>query len=84
MNVLALLGHIGLLIHMEKDIQGIVQNLVNHKENFPSSVEFIELLDDAISVLQSGILALPDEIVNTMTASIEGVKKALQPEVKPQ
>ena len=77
MNVFNLIGHIGLLIHAGKDIQGIVANLVQKKETFPSKAEFIALLDDAIEFLGSGLLGLPDAVVKQMTDALTTVKGSI-------
>lgn len=77
MNVFSLLGHIGLLIHMGKDVQTIIGNLVQRKESFPSKDEFLELLDDAISLVTSGLLNLPDDVSKTISNSLSGVKSEI-------
>lgn len=77
MNIFNLIGHIGLLIHAGKDIQGIVANLIAKKETFPSKQEFVELLDDSIEFLGSGLLGLPDAVVKQMTDALTSVKSAI-------
>jgi hypothetical protein len=79
MNVFSVLGHLGLLIHMGKDIQAIVENLVQKKEQFPSKEEFKALLDDAIEFLNSGILSLPDDVKAKMVSALMEVKTQLFP-----
>lgn len=77
MNVFWLLGHVGLLIHCEQDVQGIVENLIKQSEKFPSKQEFISLLDDAVQILGSGLLSLPDDTLKKFVDSINGVKAQL-------
>ena len=79
MNVFWLLGHIGLLIHCEQDVQGIVEHLIKKQESFPSKAEFVELLDDAAQILGSGLLNIPDDTLKKFIDSINGVKAQLQP-----
>jgi thiamine pyrophosphate-dependent acetolactate synthase large subunit-like protein len=79
MNVFWLLGHIGLLLHCEQDVQGIVENLIKQVEKFPSKQEFVELIDDAIQILGSGLLSLPDDVLKKFVDSLNGVKAQLVP-----
>lgn len=74
MNVFWLLGHIGLLIHCENDIQGIVQNLIQKKESFPSKDEFLKLINDTIELLGSGLLSIPDDTLKKFVDSLNAVK----------
>lgn len=77
MNLFSLLGHASLLIHIGKDVESIIQNLVQHKENFPSKEEFLKLLDDGIQLLSSGILGLPEDVNKKLVDSFNGVKAGL-------
>lgn len=77
MNVIGIIAHIGLLIHLGKDVNGIVQNLVAKKETWPSNDEFVKLLDDAADLLTSGLLSLPDNVVKAMLDAIAQVKAQL-------
>lgn len=78
MNIFSLLGHIGLLIHMGRDVESIVQNLVSKKESWPSQAEYVTLLEDAIDLLGSGLLGLPDPIVKQMNEVLLGVKSEIE------
>jgi len=79
MNVFSLLGHLGMLIHMGKDINGIVQNLVQKKESMPSSAEFHLLVDDAIEFLQSGLLNLPADVQKNMIVALQTAEAQIWP-----
>ncbi len=79
MNVLAIIGHIGLLIHMGNDVKGIVDNLVQKKEQFPSKAEFLVLVQDSLAFLQSGIIALPADVLAKMVEALNAVAAELQP-----
>lgn len=77
MNIFGLLGHISLLIHTGKDIQGIIANLVAKKESFPSVDEFKALIDDAVELVASGLLGLPGDVAKQISDSLAGVKAQL-------
>jgi len=79
MNVFSLLGHLGLLIHMGKDVNGIIQNLVQKKEKMPSSDEFHTVVQDAIELLQSGLLNLPADVQNNMISALQQVEAQFWP-----
>ncbi len=79
MNIINLIGHLGFLIKVGHDVESIVQNLVQHKEKFPSSDEFKLLVDDAISFVQSGILSLPDEDKKVILDVLVSLKSQLWP-----
>lgn len=78
MNIFSLIAHLSLLIHLGKDIQDIAHNLIQHKENFPSGVEFAELIDDAIAIIGSGMIAFPADIVKQMVEALTQLKNDLQ------
>lgn len=77
MSVFGLFAHISLLIHLGRDIQGIIANLVQKKESFPSKDEFISLIDDGISLITSGLISLPPDVVKVISDSLAGVKAEL-------
>ncbi len=79
MNVLNLIGHIGLLIHIGKDIQGIVDNIAQKKESFPTEAEFKSLLNDAIDFINADIVGLPADVKATILKSLKDVKEQLWP-----
>jgi len=74
MNVFGIIAHLSLLIHMGKDLQGIVNNLIQKKETFPSKEEFLALLEDAAQLLSSGLIGLPDTVVKQMVDAIAMLK----------
>lgn len=78
MNIFSIVAHMSLLIHLGHDIQTIAQKLIEHKENFPSSVEFAELIDDAIAILGSGMIAFPADVVKQMVEALTQLKNDLQ------
>ena len=80
MNVLNLIGHIGLLIHIGKDVQGIVDNLSQKKESFPSAAEFKTLIQDAIDFLNSGVVNLPEDVKVKMIAALSDLQAQLWPQ----
>jgi hypothetical protein len=79
MSVIGLIGHLGLLLHCGQDVKSIVENLVQKKESYPSSAEFKSLLDDAIALLQSGIIGLPADVQATMVSALQLAESQLFP-----
>lgn len=79
MNYFALIAHMSLLIHMGSDVQEIVQAISQHKEKFPSIAEFSNFIKDAIGLLGSGIIGLPDGIVKQMTDALSALLASLAP-----
>ncbi len=79
MSVFSLIGHLGMLIHMGKDIQGIIQNLVTKKESMPSSAEFHAVVDDVIELLNSGLLNLPPEVQKNMVDALKAAEAQIWP-----
>jgi hypothetical protein len=77
MNIFNLIAHLGLLIHIGKDIQDIIQNLIQHKENFPSNNEFLKLVEDCIILINAGIISLPPDVAQKFILGLNGVKEAL-------
>lgn len=78
MNVFGLFGHIGLLIHVGKDVESIIEHLVTKKESWPSQDEWVKLLDDSINLLGSGLLNLPDPIVRQISEVLLGLKSEVE------
>lgn len=78
MNLFSILAHLSLLIHLGKNIQEIASNLIQHKENFPTPVEFAELIDDAIAIVGSGLIALPADVVKNFIDSLNQLKADLE------
>ncbi len=78
MNVLGLIAHASLLIHIGKDVEGIVKNLGSHQESFPSKAEFAELITDALELLSSGLVSLPPDVAQKIAASLSTLKAGLE------
>ncbi len=72
-----LLAHASLLIHMGNDVKGIADNLIQHKEKFPSAEEFKAFIGDALEFLASGLIYLPDDVTKQMTDGLTAVKDQL-------
>lgn len=77
MNLFSILAHLSLLIHAGKDVQSIAQNLIQHRENFPSNTEFANLIDDAVAIIGSGLFAFPADVVSKMVDSLNQLKNDL-------
>ncbi len=78
MNVFLLLTHIGAFIKAGKDVDEIVQSILQHHEKFPSTAEITSLLADVSALLAVGFINMtPDEL-----KTVEEVISSLSDEVK--
>ncbi len=74
MNVFGLLTHIGVLVQMGRDVEGVVQNLVAHKEKFPSAAEFTRLIDDLLQMLSADLINMPKEVADEVVVALNSVR----------
>lgn len=68
MNVLQVMLHVGLILGMGKDIkQGLADLIAKH----PSVVDLMNVLNDAVAMLKSGLFSIPgvsnDEIASVVS-----------------
>ncbi len=77
MTVFKLLMHIGAILKTGKDMKALVVDLTNHDEHFPSKADYLILLGDLGSLLAAGLVNLPPDQVQMLTAAIADVQKEL-------
>ena len=55
-----------------------IAGILSKKESFPSKQEFLDVLDDAVSLLGSGLVNLPDPTLKQFVDSLTAAKAAIQ------